>query len=360
MVPRARGGPSRPVFSREGGMTDRRTAVRRALLAGGAVALLVLAGCARTAPQDALEPAGPYARQIDTLFNWVFWTAAGVFFLVEGLLVYALFRFRHRPGRPTPRQVHGNPRLEVAWTIAPAALLAAIAVPTILLTFGLARRPADALDIQVVAHQFWWEVRYPSEQVVTANEVHIPVGRPVFVRLTSVDVIHSFWIPRLAGKRDVRPGATTHLVLEAERPGVYLGQCAEYCGLSHANMRLRVVAQPPEQFRAWLDAQRAPVAAQPSEAAMAALQRGGCAGCHTLNGVEGFGAPSVETSTVGPDLTHFGSRQTLAGAILENTPEELAAWLRDPQAVKPGNDMVIPKLTEEEVAALVAYLQSLK
>ncbi|HXF57211.1 MAG TPA: cytochrome c oxidase subunit II [Actinomycetota bacterium] len=342
-------------------MTGERRTARRALRWGVALSLLVLlSACARNAPQDALEPAGPYARQIDTLFNWVFWTAAGVFFLVEGLLVYAAVRFRHRPGRPTPVQVHGNPRLEIAWTIAPAALLAAIAVPTILLTFSLSRRPADALDIEVVAHQFWWEVRYPNEQVVTANEVHIPVGRPVFVRLTSVDVIHSFWIPRLAGKQDVRPGAVTHLTLQAEEPGTYLGQCAEYCGLSHANMRLRVVAQPPDQFRAWVDQQRAPVVAQPSEAAMAALQRGGCAGCHTLNGVEGFGAPSVQTSTVGPDLTHVGSRQTLAGATLENTPEQLAAWLRDPQAMKPGNDMVIPKLTEQEVEALVAYLESLK
>lgn len=342
-------------------MTGEKRRARPALRWAGAVAFLVLlSACAPNAPQDALEPAGPYARQIDSLFNWVFWTAAGVFFLVEGLLVYALWKFRHRPGRPTPVQVHGNPRLEIAWTIAPAALLAAIAVPTVLLIFSLARRPPDAYDIEVVAHQFWWEVRYPRDQVVTANEVHIPVGQPVFVRLTSVDVIHSFWIPRLAGKRDVRPGAVTHLTLQAEQPGVYLGQCAEYCGLSHANMRLRVVAQPPEQFRTWVEQQRAPAAAQPSGAVVAAFQRAGCAGCHTLNGVEGFGAPSVRTSTVGPDLTHFGSRQTLAGATLENTPEQLAAWLRDPQAMKPGNDMVIPRLTEQEVDALVAYLESLK
>lgn len=342
-------------------MTRKGGTARRALRWGTVVGLLVLlSACAPNAPQDALEPAGPYARQIDSLFSWVFWTAAGVFFLVEGLLVYAALRFRHRPGRPAPVQVHGNPRLEIAWTVAPAALLAAIAVPTVLLIFGLSRRPAGAYDIEVVAHQFWWEVRYPREQVVTANEVHIPVGQPVFVRLTSVDVIHSFWIPRLAGKQDVRPGAVTHLTLEAERPGVYLGQCAEYCGLSHANMRLRVVAQPPEQFRAWVEQQRAPAVAQPSEEVVAAFQRAGCAGCHTLNGVEGFGAPSVNTSTVGPDLTHFGSRQTFAGATRNNTPEELAAWLRDPQAVKPGNDMVIPRLTEREVSALVAYLDSLK
>jgi cytochrome c oxidase subunit II len=316
---------------------------------------LLLAACAPDAPQDTLDPAGPVAREQNALFLLVFWIAVGVFVLVEGLIVVAMVRFRHRPGRPVPIQVHGNKRLELGWTIAPAVLLGAIAVPTLATIFSLSGRPSgDVLDVKVEAHQFWWHTEYPELGVTTANEVHVPVGRPVFVQLRSVDVIHSFWVPRLAGTQDVQPGFPTTMRFEAETPGTYLGQCKEYCGLSHANMRFRVIAQTPAEFDAWVEAQRAE-AAPPGDDVLSILQEAGCGGCHTLRGVEGF------VGTIGPDLTHFGSRQTFGGAMFRNDPEKLSAWLRDPEALKPGNDMKLPRdLTEEEIRALVAYLESLE
>jgi len=332
-------------------------------------AAALLSACARDdLPQNTLAPLGPEAERIDNLFQPVFWIAVGVFVLVEGLLVYALVRFRHRPGRGVPAQVHGNKRLEVAWTIAPAVLLAAIAVPTIGTIFALADRPPNALQITVTGHQWWWEAEYPAQPgvaqpVVTANEIHIPTGRPVYFSLTSeaADVIHSFWIPRLAGKQDVEPGRVNHMRVTAVDPGLYFGQCAEFCGISHANMRLRVIAMVPEEFDAWLQGQARP-AQPPDEGTLAILNKAGCGGCHVINGIQGF------VGTLGPDLTHFASRDTFASAILERSDENLRSWLRNPQAVKPGNDMTIGPnnapgrsiLTEDEIDALITYLNSLE
>jgi cytochrome c oxidase subunit 2 len=325
---------------------------------------LLLSACGKDLPQDSLDPAGPQSRTIDALFNPVFWIAVGVFVLVEGLLVVALIKFRHRPGRPVPHQVHGNKRLEVAWTIAPAVLLAGIAVPTIFTVFSLSGRPAgNVLEVRVTGHQWWWEVEYPGLDVVTANEIHIPVDRPVYIELVSDDVLHSFWVPRLAGKQDLRPEFTTYLTVQADDPGVYLGQCAEFCGAAHADMRFRVVAQTPAEFDGWIQQQLQPARPPPPEV-LTIMQdpNVNCANCHTIRGVDGFGG------TVGPDLTHFGGRTTFAGAILESTPENLTDWLRNPQAVKPDNDMTIgPRLTpgrsmltEEEIQALIAYLETLE
>ena len=335
-------------------MGRNRAPVARTALAGSV--LLLASACAENAPQDTLEPAGPVARSQGDLWTLTFWVAVAIFFLVEGILVVALVRFRHRPGRPVPRQIHGSRTLEIGWTVAPALLLAVVAVPTLGTIFALAERPAgDVLDVEVTARQFWWEVEYPQLGVVTGNEIHVPVGRPVFVRLESFDVIHSFWVPRLAGTQDVVPGRTNTMNFRADEPGVYLGQCKEYCGLSHANMRFRVIAQTQGDFDAWVELQRRPAAAQLPPDAAAALQAGGCAGCHTIEGVEGF------VGTIGPSLTHFASRATFGGAMFRNDPEKLALWLRDPEALKPGNDMVLPRpLTEDEVQALVAYLGSLE
>jgi cytochrome c oxidase subunit 2 len=328
-----------------------------------AMPVLLLAACGENLPQDSLRPEGPAARTIDSLFRPVFWIAVAVFVLVEGLLVFALIRFRHKPGRGVPLQVHGNKRLEIAWTIVPAVLLAGIAVPTIGTIFALSGRPAgNVLDISITGHQWWWEIEYPGMNVITANEVNIPVGRPVYITLNSEDVIHSFWVPRLAGKQDLQPGRTNYLRIEAEKPGVYLGQCAEFCGVAHADMRFRVIARTPADFDAWVEQQLQPAAAQPPPDASAAMSRAGCANCHTINGLEGFGGK------LGPDLTHFGGRDTFAAGILESTPENLADWLRDPQAIKPGNDMTIGPnstpgrsvLTEEEIDALIAYLEELE
>jgi cytochrome c oxidase subunit II len=339
-----------------------------------AAAAFALSACARAnLPQNTLAPQGPEAHKIDRLFQPVFWIAVAVFLLVEGTMVYFLVRYRHRPGRGVPAQVHGNKRLEVTWTIIPAVLLAIIAVPTIATIFDLARVPKNALQITVTGHQWWWEAKYPpqagkgvSREVITANEIHIPTGTPVYVTLESNDVIHSFWVPRLAGKQDLEPSRKTHLTIEATDPGTYFGQCAEFCGISHANMRLLVVAQSPAEFQAWAQQQALP-AAQPPADVLAIMDRAGCAGCHTIAGVKGAaGVPYL--GIVGPNLSHFADRTTFAGATQARTDANLAEWLRDPQHVKPGNDMNIGPngqpgrsvLTEDEINALVQYLDSLR
>jgi cytochrome c oxidase subunit 2 len=339
-----------------------------------AAAAFALSACARAnLPQNTLAPQGPEAHKIDRLFQPVFWIAVAVFLLVEGTMVYLLVRYRHRPGRGVPAQVHGNKRLEVTWTVIPAVLLAVIAVPTIATIFDLARKPANALEITVTGHQWWWEAKYPpqagkgvSREVITANEIHIPTGTPVYVTLESNDVIHSFWVPRLAGKQDLEPSRTTHLTIEATDPGTYFGQCAEFCGISHANMRLLVVAQSPAEFQSWAQQQAGP-AAQPPADVLAIMDRAGCAGCHTIAGVKGAaGVPYL--GIVGPNLSHFADRTTFAGATEVRTDANVAEWLRDPQHVKPGNDMNIGPngqpgrsvLTEDEIKALVQYLDSLR
>jgi cytochrome c oxidase subunit II len=353
-------------------MRGRTTRARLLLLLTGVLALsfLLLTACSKThIPQDTFHAEGPVARREAHLYWLVFWVAAVVFVLVEGLLVVAMVRFRHRPGRGVPKQVHGNRALEIGWTILPALLLAGVAVPTVADIFAVAHRPTgNVLEVTVIGHQWWWEVHYPGLKVTTANEIHIPVGRPVYVSLSSgpsgavgEGVIHSFWVPRLAGKQDLEPGRTNHLTIQADTPGVYLGQCAEYCGTSHANMRFRVEAQSPAEFDAWVQAQLGPQAA-PAPDVVAALGVVGCGACHTINGVQGM------AGTIGPDLTHFGSRTTFAGAILRSTSDNLTMWLRDPQQVKPGNDMQIGPggtpgrslLSEDQIQVLVRYLESLK
>jgi cytochrome c oxidase subunit II len=341
-------------------MRTRLKAWRGATLLAGLVFLL--SACGGDKPQNSLDPAGQYSKKIDALFNPIFWIAVVVFFLVEGLMVVILVKFRHRPGNPVPKQVHGNKRLEIGWTVAPSLLLAGVAVFTIPLIFQLAAKPSDAMRINVTGHQWWWAVEYPEQKVTTANEVHIPVGRKVLVTLTSNDVIHSFWVPRLAGKQDLEPGRLTHLLLEADRPGTYLGQCAEFCGLSHANMHLRVVAETAGNFQAWVQQESRP--AQPAPADVLGIMTRadiGCNGCHTIAGVkDSTGSPFI--GTTGPDLTHFGSRDRFAGDTFDNTPELLAQWLHDAPSLKPGSDMpsFVGKLSKQDIDALVAYLESLK
>ena len=331
-----------------------------ALFAGFA---LLLSACGGDRPQNTLDPAGRFSRKIDALFDPVFWIAVAVFVLVEGLLVVALIKFRHRPGNPVPKQVHGNKRLEIGWTLAPSLLLAGVAVFTIPVIFQLAGKPTgNDLRVNVTGHQWWWQVRYPAEKVTTANELHIPIGRKVYITLTSNDVIHSFWVPRLAGKQDLEPKRTTHLFIQADAPGTYLGQCAEYCGLSHANMHLRVVAETASDFNAWVQQESQP-AGQPPPGVLALMTRPNiaCNGCHTINGVkDSTGSPFV--GTTGPNLTHFGSRDRFAGDTYDNTPGLLAQWIHDAPSLKPGSDMpsFAGKLTKQDIDALVAYLESLK
>ena len=330
----------------------------RPVLITGVVALgLLLSGCAKDAPQDTLKPEGPFARQIDNLFKPVFWVAVAVFVIVEGLIVFAVFRFRRRNDDEAPKQIHGNFRLELGLTAAPLLILAIIAVPTIGTLLDLSKKPSDnPLTVDVIGHQWWWEYRYPTLGITTATELHFPVNRPVYLRLHSVDVIHSFWIPRLNGKKDVIPGRLQTLKIEADQPGTYLGQCTEFCGASHAYMRNRGIAQTPDDFDAWVAAQKqAPD--KPSTGTAAADGEGlftakGCAGCHTIQG--------VSQGLVGPNLTHLQSRTTFAGGIFSTNPRNLAIWLRNPPEEKPGSKMPNLKLSEDEIAKLVAYLETLK
>ncbi len=325
---------------------------------------LVLAACNLDAPQSTLVPEGEFARRADTLFKGTFIIVVLVFVLVEGGLLYVLARYRRRSEKDAPVQVHGNTRLEVAWTIIPALILAGVAVPTVKLTFDFAAKPTgDVLEVKVVGQRWWWEYQYPGLGVVTANELHIPAGRPVYLSLESKDVIHSYWVPKLAGKQDVVPGRTHHLTLKADHPGEYLGQCAEYCGLSHANMRNVVIVHSRDDFEAWVNEQQQP-AAEPTDAlareGMDLFVNGPCAGCHAVKGTNA-------QATLGPDLTHFASRETFAGSIFVNNTENLAAWLRDPpkrKAMNPnekrGAGMPSYNLSQSQVRALVAYLQSLE
>jgi len=331
---------------------------RRLGTVAGASLLLALTACSENAPQDTMEPAGPIAQKILDLSEPVFLIAGIVFVLIMGLVTVAVIKFRERPddSGPEPRQIHGNTRMEIGWTLIPALILFAIAIPTIATIFDLSQKPENALNVTVVGHQFWWEYRYDDLGIVSANELNIPAGVPVNLTLESVDVIHSYWIPPLAGKTDVIPGRVNQMSFEADEPGTYLGQCTEFCGLSHANMRALAIAHAPAQFDAWVASQRATPAAPPdgSPAAegLTAFNAKGCAGCHTVAG--------VSQGKVGPDLTHFASRTTFAGSMFALDDENLGAWLRNPPGVKPGSVMPNLGLTEEEIAQLIAYLETLQ
>jgi cytochrome c oxidase subunit 2 len=325
---------------------------------------LVLAGC-RIAepPMTTMAPKSDLAAWTHGLYLQVIGWDSLILALVGLLLVLGLFRYSTRAGatRGAPPVSHERIELEVAWTVGPALVLLAIAIPTVRVTFRseAKRPPANALRVDVTAHQWWWEVRYPRLGVLTANEIHLPVGRPVRLKLMSADVIHSFWVPQLGGKRDVVPGHPNTVVLVPRVPGVYLGQCAEFCGLSHANMRFRVFVDQPEEFAAWKEHETAAAVAprnatpgDPAAAGERVYASSPCVTCHTVTG--------VSAGHRAPDLTHFASRTTFAGGTVANTPENLAAWLRHPAALKPGAQMPDLGLPPEQVGQLVAYLESLE
>ena len=319
-------------------------------------ALLVATACGAT-PQTMLEPTTESARRSLFLLKFVFWAALGVFVLVEGVLVYVLIRYRRRSGDGLPRQTHGHTRLEIAWSIAPAILVAVVAVLTVPRIFADAQgAEADTLRVRAVGHQWWFEFIYPDLGVVTANELHLPVDRSVEIQLESDDVLHSFWVPKLRGKLDMVPGRVNKFVITPESTGIFLGQCAEFCGIAHALMKFTVVVESEAAFAAWVDNERtarAPPASEQAQAGEALLASKGCVACHTIRGTEAAGV-------VGPELTHVGSRNHIAAGILPNTREGLSTWLSGPQDVKPGNFMVIPELSEDEVESLVTYLVGLK
>jgi len=317
---------------------------------------LAVAACAPNAPQTTLDPQGPNARTISHLIDPVFWVAGIVFVLVEGMALVFVIKYRDRGGTQEPVQIHGNSRLEVGWTLIPAAILVAVAIPTIATIFKLSHKPAHAINVTVTAHQWWWEYNYPDLGVVTANELHMPVNQPLEITLIGADVIHSFWVPALAGKTDVVPGRTNHMNMTGSKVGSFLGQCTEFCGLSHANMRLKAFVQSPQDFQSWVDGQRlaaaAPAGGSPAEEGLALFASKGCSGCHTVQGVSG--------GKVGPNLTHLQSRTSFAGAIFAMNPDNLRTWLTNPPGVKPGSKMPNLNLSGDEITKLIAYLETLK
>lgn len=340
-------------------MPHARTARWRLGALGLGLALaLVISACGGPFPQSTLDPVSDFAAGIDDLFMTIFWWAVGVFVVVEGLLLYVVFRFRDRGGDEEPEPVHGSVPLEIGWTLVPAVILVLIAVPTIQMIWEVDNPPQDteALQVEVVGHQWWWEFNYPELGVKTANELHVPVGRTVQLTLWSEDVIHSFWVPRIGGKRDVNPGQETGLWFTVDSAGRYPGQCAEFCGMSHALMQMELVAQDSAEFRAWVENQRAPADTPRTELERAGKQAfvdNACISCHTIEG-------TVARGQIGPDLTHVASRKTIGAGILPNDSASMVRWLEDPQAVKPANVMKIPDLDEQAIRELVAYLQSLE
>jgi cytochrome c oxidase subunit 2 len=310
----------------------------------------------------ATSPAGPGAERIGELF-WAMTALGGVVFLVFcGALAYALAHRRREPLAPTPEQDRRRTRMILVFG---AALPALVLVPLLFWTFGTLAaldpraRPAD-LVVDVVGKQWWWEIRYrdrePGRWFTTANELHVPVGRRVELRLTSTDVIHSFWVPELHGKTDLIPGRENVAWIEADRPGVYGGQCAEYCGLQHTHMGLLVVAQPAEEYERWAAVQRT-AAAEPTDsftqAARDAFVGSACALCHTVRGTPAGG-------NLGPDLTHVASRRTLAAGLLPNTPGHLGGWISNPQALKPGTRMPRVPMSSDQFERIHQYLQTLR
>jgi cytochrome c oxidase subunit 2 len=308
--------------------------------------------------QSALDSAGPQAGRIEDLWWIFFWVCTVVFVLVLIALLAAVFRSRTDPSRD------GERRLTQAVGGA-TAVSAVILIGLLVLSVATGRAvgslaPPGSLTLEVVGHQWWWEIIYedpvPARRFTTANEIHIPVGSPVRIKTRSNDVIHSFWVPNLHGKRDLIPGKPSETWLQADRPGVFRGQCAEFCGAQHANMALVVVAEPPAKFESWRAAQLQPT----PPPARPLLRRGQevflalpCPTCHTIAGTPAGGR-------VGPDLSHLASRRTLAAGTLPNTRGHLAGWILDPQTQKPGNKMPAVALQSDDMEALLAYLESLR
>ncbi len=399
--------------------------LRRPLTAVGALAagVVVLAGCSQAdRPQSTMDPKGDYAQKIFNLSWPVFLIAGVVGVIVFVTVIVAVVRFRERPGHEaTPKQVHGNPALEIGLTILPALLLAAIAVPTVKVLFELNAAPKDPLVINVFGQQWWWEFDYPSVlgddnlPLVTANEMVIPAGQQVRLNITSRDVIHSFWIPKLNGKRDAVPGRVQRWNLQADNPGEYWGQCTEFCGLSHTNMRMRVIALTPADYEKWIANQKTNARDPSDEQALAgqAQFKSLCASCHQVDGLKNADGEQIVAQPqtqvyngAAPNLTHLMSRGTFvssnfdlllpecrakrdelsandpvafSAAYVEGTSPEclnqpqLEAWLRNPPAIFPmfvdptklaatdGKYRGMPNLnlTETQIDQLVAYLQTL-
>jgi len=314
-------------------------------------------------------PASTPAHEIYGLSLFVLLITGSIFVAVGGLLTFVIVKYRVRPADPLhePAQVYGSTQVELAWTVIPVLIVVVLFLTTARIIFAIqdAPKPASALDVTVIGHQFWWEFRYPKLGIVTANELHIPASTrfepaPTYLHLLSADVDHSFWVPQLAGKTDLIPNHPNDMWLDPQSAGLYLGQCAQFCGIEHAKMLLRVYVDPPEQFASWVAHQKQPAnepATQPGSqdpvsAGRHVFESQACVNCHTISG-------TVAKGTFGPDLSHLMSRSTIAAGAALNTPQNLSSWIQDPNTLKPGALMPAMQLSIDENVQVVAYLETL-
>jgi cytochrome c oxidase subunit II len=314
-------------------------------------------------PTNIFAPASTPAKSIFGLSLFVLAVTGAIFLVVFALLLYSVVKFRKRTsddGREPP-QVYGSNQVELAWTIIPILIVVALFMATarVIASVQKQARLDNAIEVVAIGHQFWWEYRYPKLGVVTANELHVPVSddnhpTPTFIKLLSADTDHSFWVPRLAGKTDLIPNHPNSMWIDPHEAGVYLGQCAQYCGTQHAKMLLRVYVQPRVDFDRWIQEQRQP--ATVSDAASQGqriFETTACINCHTVAG-------TVANGRFGPDLTHLMSRDTIAAGAAKNTPENLRQWITNPDVIKPGSLMPAMQLSDQDLDALTAYLETLR
>ena len=309
-----------------------------------------------------LTPSSTPAIQISHLAILVFVITGAIFLFVAGLLGYVVFRYRTRGDEATePPQVYGSNQIELAWTVIPVLIVIVLFLATARVIFAVedSVKPQQALDVTVIGHQFWWEFRYPKLGIVTANELHVPVSSsthpsPTYLKLMSADVDHSFWVPQLAGKTDLIPNRVNEMWIDPLQTGLYLGQCAQYCGMEHAKMLLRVYVDTPEQFAEWTRNQQRPGRQEPQAAlGRQIFETESCMNCHTVKG-------TAATGRFGPDLTHLMSRATIASGIVPNNRANLVDWIKDPDHLKKGSLMPAMQLSDEQIDAVVAYLSTLQ
>jgi cytochrome c oxidase subunit 2 len=313
--------------------------------------------------QNIFEPIGAPAEMIHRTSVLVLMICLGIFVIVGGLLFYAVVRYRQRPGDDNevePPQVYGSTAIELAWTVPPILIVVVLALATARTVGEVknAKFTGDPVEIRIVGHRFWWELHYPKYNIITANEIHVPVSylstpRPIEMTLQSADVVHGFWVPELTGKEWLVPGRDNQWWIQPSTLGIYLGNCTVLCGLQHANMLIRVVVESPEDFEKWVTREQRPPSLDPNvEEGRKAFIANTCGSCHTIEGTAANGI-------FGPDLTHFMSRQTLGAGVAANDEENLRSWLHDPQVLKPGCDMPAMKLDKQQIEQIMAYLRTL-
>jgi cytochrome c oxidase subunit II len=339
---------------------------RVAKVGSGCLLLLFARTALAHSPTNIFDPAATPARSIFSLSMLVLSVTLAIFLTVAGLLIYALIRFRHRPSDSAeePAQIYGSNQIELSWTVIPILIVVMLFLSTtrVIWQTEAAPKPSAAVDVVVIGHQFWWEYRYPKLGVVTANELHIPTSdpknpTPTYLEMSSADVSHSFWIPRLAGKTDLIPNRINTMWIDPPEAGLYLGQCAQYCGTQHAKMLLRIYADSPNDFAAWIQKQKESAVKDSSGSPLvqegrAIFLRTACMSCHTVAG-------TLANGRFGPDLTHLASRDTIGSGPIENTPQNLRKWIADPNEMKPGSLMPSMHLKDHDLDAITAYLTTL-